>query len=68
MSGSGMRWTMDSGRSARQPENLFPNSDEEDEGSDSGSPEELWVVEQVLAKRIRNGEIQYLLKWKDWDQ
>jgi hypothetical protein len=68
MSGSGMRWTMDSGRSARQPQDLFPDSDEEDEGSDNGSPEEVWVVEEVLDKRIRDGEIQYLLKWKDWDQ
>jgi hypothetical protein len=29
--------------------------------------EEVWEVEKILGKRIQKGQVQYLLRWKDYD-
>ena len=34
---------------------------------DSGSEEEEYVVEKVVKKRLVAGKVQYLLKWKGYD-
>ncbi|XP_074597364.1 chromobox protein homolog 5-like [Brevipalpus obovatus] len=34
---------------------------------DKGLGENEWVVEEVVDKRIVDGKIEYLLKWKDYD-
>jgi len=38
---------------------------EDDESDEEG--EEVYVVESILDKRVRRGEIEYLIKWKGYD-
>lgn len=33
----------------------------------SSEPEDEWVVQEVLDKRITNGTTEYKLRWKNWD-
>jgi hypothetical protein len=35
--------------------------------SDSSEEEEQFVVEKILDRRIRNGEVQYLIKWQGYN-
>ena len=47
---------------------MDPSLNEPLQGDDSDSSlgENEYVVEKVLKKRIRNGHVEYLLKWKDY--
>jgi len=38
---------------------------EDDESDEEG--EEVYVVEAILDKRVKRGEIEYLIKWKGYD-
>jgi len=39
----------------------------EDDESGEEEGEEVYVVESILDKRVRRGEIEYLIKWKGYD-
>lgn len=35
---------------------------------DSNQEEEEYIVEKIVGKRVRNGAVEYLLKWKDYPE
>eukprot|EP00250_Pteridium_aquilinum_P022677 c25542_g1_i1 orf=206-1849(+) len=44
------------------------NADESDEGSGEVLGEGFYEVETVRRKRIRKGQVQYLIKWRGWPE
>ncbi|MED6183911.1 La ribonucleoprotein [Stylosanthes scabra] len=52
-------------------EEEMEDGDDDDDGGEEGSsrlPEGFYEVEAIRRKRVRKGEIQYLVKWLDWPE
>jgi len=56
---------MVNGEASDENRNLDGEGDEDEESDDQG--EEVYVVEAILDKRVKRGEIQYFIKWKGYE-